>query len=181
MAFYRVGRRLRLGKQRKLRRFSIVPLHQTQICETTLATKAWAADLAKRTFIYRPAGTLNGRRAVTSPHPLVPAGFSGMGWRPRLGLVSPCISTKFEAAAPGLTIEWLRPRALFIKRPSLRSDLRAPIPRGAVLGPIRAHIERTASAFGALEMPARCRNFDGVRPAECIDNSLSPAAAFQIN
>src|SRR5262249_15125670 len=45
----------------------------------------------------------------------------------------------------------------------LAADLRAPIPRGAVWRPIRAHVDWTAAAFFALETPAKRRNFDGVR------------------
>src|SRR5262245_13603511 len=69
-----------------------------------LPGKSWEADSAKPTFIYRPAGTLNGRRAITSPRPLVLLHrFSGNRGGGR-DLVPPSC-TKFEATAPGLTIE----------------------------------------------------------------------------
>jgi hypothetical protein len=70
MAFCRVGRCLRLGKQRKLRRFGIVPLHQSQICETTLPRNlGQPTQLNSHIFTTKLEPLTDA--AITSPRPLV--------------------------------------------------------------------------------------------------------------
>src|SRR5262249_11501714 len=95
MAFCRVGRCLRLGKRRKLRRFSIDPLHQSQICETTLPRNLGRPTQLNALLFTAQPEPLTGRRDYL-PVPLA-QGSPGLGGDGRdLVKASPLCLTKFE-------------------------------------------------------------------------------------